>query len=191
MYGTRIELLLWTGLGLGSPLLMLYSLDKYPPLIPDPRELLFVALAVFVVTAPLIFATRKKLMPWGDKAPVIRWGTVLALPLIPIMLTIGSFLVANAVLDRSRSSEERTVIVRVNHGKGVTLRSASYPGIPIFLDITQIEHDNVERGDSVQLGVKQGALGLPWISGYALHRMPVVIPRPGTRTSAPVSPTKP
>ena len=35
LYGTRLELLFWTALVLGAPLLMLYGLAKYPPLVPN------------------------------------------------------------------------------------------------------------------------------------------------------------
>jgi hypothetical protein len=178
MYGTPLQFLLWIGLVLAPPLFVLYGMAKYPSLVPDPRELLFIAVAVFAVTAPLIFAFRKKLMPWGDKAPAIMWGSILCMPLIPIFAGQAVFLIANGALDRSPSTELRTVTVRVNHGKGVTLRSAADALTPIFLDMTQIDHDNVERGDSVRLAVKPGALGLSWISGYKLRRMPVVTPRP-------------
>jgi len=184
LYGTRLELILWTGLVLGSPLFALFGLAKYPPLVTDPKDLLFVALGLFVVAAPLIFALRKKLMPWGEKAPVIMWLTVLCLPIVPIMAGQGFFLVANGTLDRSRPAEMRTVIVRVNHGKGVTLRSAADSTTRVLFDITQTDHDNVERGDSVQLRVKPGALGLPWISAYTLRRIPAVTPALSSRTSA-------
>ena len=184
MYGTPLQFLLWIGLVLAPPLFGLYGMAKYPPLVPEPRELLFIAVSVFAVTAPLMFALRKKLMPWGEKAPAIMWGSILFMPLIPIFSGQAIFLIANGALDRSPSTEVRTVTVRVNYGKGVTLPSAADVLTPVFLDMTQTDHDNVEPGDSVRLAVKPGALGLPWISGYTLRRMPVVTPRPRSRTSA-------
>jgi hypothetical protein len=184
MYGTPLQYLLWMGLVFAPPLLGVYGMAKYPTLVPDPIELLVIAVGVFVVTAPLIFVFRKKLMPWGEKAPAIMWGSILCLPLIPIFSGQAILLIANGALDRSPYTELRTVTVRVNHGKGVTLRSAPDALTPIFLDMTQTDHDNVERGDSVLLAVKPGALGLPWISGYTLRRIPVFTPRPRSRTSA-------
>lgn len=177
MYGTRLELLFWTALALGAPLLGLYGLAKYPPLVPEPREITFIAIGVFPVAALVFLLIRKKLMPWGDKAPVIMWLTLVALPVIPVMWSVGLFVVANGQLDRSPSAEVRTVIVRVNHGKGVTLNSVAHPANRIFLDLTQTDHDNVERGDSVHLQVKPGTLGVAWISGYRLRRIPVFTPR--------------
>jgi hypothetical protein len=184
IWGTRSQLLLWMGVLFAPPLLGLYGMAKYPPLVPDPRELLLIAVAVFAVTAPLMFALRKKLMPWRDKAPAIMWGSILCMPLIPIFAGQAVFLISNGALDRSPSTELRTVTVRVNHGKGVTLRSAADALSPIFLDMTQTDHDNVEPGDSVHLAVKPGALGVPWISGYTLRRTPLVTPRPRSRTNA-------
>jgi hypothetical protein len=184
MYGTPLQFLLWMGLIFAPPLLGLYGMAKYPTLVTDPRELLFIAVAVFAVTAPLIFAFRKKLLPWGDKAPAIMWGSIVCMPLIPIFVGQAIFLIGNGAFDLSPSAALQTVTVRVNHGKGVTLRAVVDPLTPIFLDMTQTDHDNVERGDSVRLAVKPGALGLPWISGYTLRRMPVITVRPRSRTNA-------
>ena len=191
LYGTRLESLLWTGLVLGPPLFMIYGLAKYPPLVPDPRELTFLALGVFAVSALLILVVRKKLMPWGDKAPVIMWLTTLFLPILPAMGANGLFVVANAKLDRSPSAEVRTVIDRVSNRKGVTLHSVVHPANPIFFALTQNDHDNVERGDSIRLLVKPGAFGMPWISGYTLRRIPEFTPRPRTQISAPFAKPKP
>jgi hypothetical protein len=191
LYGTRFEWLLWSGLILGPPLFMLYGLAKYPPLVPDPRKLTFLALGVFAVSALLILVVQKKLMPWGDKAPVIMWLTTFSLSIIPAMGANGLFVLANAKLDRSPSAEVRTVIDRVNNRKGVTLHSVVHPADPIFFALTQNDHDNVERGDSIRLQVKPGAFGMPWISGYTLRRIPEFTPRPRTQTSAPFAKPQP
>jgi len=191
LYGTRFEAVLWTGLILGPPLFMIYALAKYPPLVPDPGELTFLALAVFAVSALLILLVRKKLMPWGDKVPVIMWLTTLFLPIIPAMGANGVFVVANAKLDRSPSAEVRTVIDRVSNRKGVTLHSVVHPADPIFYALSQKDHDNVERGDSIGLLVKPGAFGMPWISGYTLRRIPEFTTRPRRQTSEPFANSKP
>ena len=191
LYGTHFEALLWTGLVLGPALFMLYGLGKYPPLVPDPRELTFLALGVFAVSALLILVVRKKLMPWGDKVPVIMWLTTLFLPILPVMGANGLFVVANGKLDHSPSAEVRTVIDRVNNRKGVTLHSVVHPADPIFFDLTQNDHDNVERGDSIRLLVKAGTFGMPWISGYTLHRIPEFTPRPRSQTNAPFAKSTP
>jgi hypothetical protein len=185
LYGTRLELVLWMVLLFGGPLFMLYGLAKYPPLVANPRELTFVVLGVFAVAAPLTFVVRKKLMPWGHKAPVIMWLSILCLPVIPVMWCNGFFVVANARLDRSPSAEVRTVLDRVNNRKDVTLHSVADPANSIFFALTQIDHDNVERGDTVKLRVKPGVFGMRWISGYTLRRIPEFTPRPRSRTAAP------
>jgi hypothetical protein len=183
--------LLWTGLILGPPLFTLYGLAEYPPLVPDPRELTFLGLGVFAVGALLILVVRKKLMPWGDKAPVIMWLTALFLPILPAVGANGLFVVANGKFDHSSPSEVLTVIDGVHNRKRVTLHSIAHPADAIFFDLTQIDHDNVERGDSVRLQVKRGALGLPWMTGYTLHRIPEFTPRPRSRTSPPVAKSHP
>jgi hypothetical protein len=185
LYGTRLELVFWMALLFGGPLFMGYALDKYPPIIPEPRELTILAIAVFAVAATLIMTFRKNLMPWGYKAPTIMWLSILCLPLTPVMWCNGFFVVANATLDRSPSAEVRTVLDRVNNRKGVTLHSVAHPAKSIFLDLTQIDHDNVERGDTVQLVVKSGVFGMWWISGYTLRRIPMFTPKPKSRTTAP------
>lgn len=191
LYGTRFEAVLWTGLILGPPLFMMYALAKYPPLGPEPRELTFLALGVFVVSALLILVVREKLMPWGDKAPVIFWLAILSLSTIPAMGANGLFVVANAKLDRSPSAEVRTVIDRVSNRKGVTLHSVAHPADPIFYALTQNDHDNVHRGDSIRLLVKPGAFGMQWISGYTLRRIPEFTPRPRSRTREPFAGSTP
>ena len=186
LYGTRLELVFWMGLLFGGPLFMGYGLDKYPPVAPEPRELTFLAIGVFAVAAMLILMFRKNLMPWGHKAPMIMWLSVLFLPLTPVMWCNGFFAVANAAFDRSPSAEVRTVLDRVNNRKGVTLHSVARPDNSIFFGLTQIDHDNVERGDTVLLRVKPGVFGMRWISGYTLRRIPMFTPRPRSRTTAPV-----
>jgi hypothetical protein len=176
MYGTPFELLLWGGMVIGSPVLMLYGLTRYPPLVTNPTRLLFVALGVFVIAAALVIVFRRKLMPWGEKLPIVQWLGVLSLPCVPAMAGVGVFLMANSTLDHSRSAEVGTVIDRIEHGNGVTLRSTDDHVTDISFDISQADHDNVEPGDSVQLRVKAGALGLPWITGYSLRRIPTVAP---------------
>jgi hypothetical protein len=190
LYGTRFEFLLWTGLVLGPPLFMLYALAKYPPLGPYPRKLTILDLGVFSVSALLTLGVRRKLMPWGDKAPIIMWLTALILPLLPVMGANGLFVVANGKLDHSPPAEVRTVIDWVHNGKRVTLHSIARPADDIFFDLTQNDRDNVERGDSVQLHVKPGAFGLPWINGYTLHRIPEFTPKPRSRTSASAAKSK-
>jgi hypothetical protein len=191
LYGTRFGNLIWAGLILGPPLFMMYALAKYPPLVPNPRELTFLALGVFAVSALFILVVRKKLMPWGDKAPVILWLIILSLSTIPAAGANGLFVVANAKFDHSSPSEVLTVIDWVHNRKRVTLHSIAHPAEAIFFDLTQIDHDNVERGDSVRLHVKGGALGLPWITGYTLHRIPEFTPKPRSRTSPPVAKSQP
>jgi hypothetical protein len=190
LYGTRFEFVLWTGLVLGPPLFMLYALAKYPPLDPNPRKLTILALGVFTVSALLALGVRRKLMPWGNKAPIIMWLTALMIPVLPVMGANGLFVVANAKLDHSPPAEVLTVIDWVHNGKSVTLHSIARPADDIFFELTQNDHDNVERGDSVRLHVKPGAFGLPWITGYTLHRIPEFTPKPRNRTNASAAKSK-
>jgi hypothetical protein len=184
-YGTPFELTFWLVLILACPLLMLYGLSEYPPLVTDAIELLFVALGVYGIVAALMIAFRKKLMPWGEKAPGAMWFGVFGLPVPTALAGIGVFLVANATLDRSSSTDVRTVIDGIRYGKEVELRTTPFPTTRILFDISQVDHDNVEHGDSVQLHVEPGALGLPWITGYTLRRIPNAMPPGAIRSTRP------
>jgi hypothetical protein len=173
MYGSGFELAFWSVVLLGSPLLALYGLAKYQPLHTVPKSLVFVALSVFVIAGALIFAFRKKMMPWGEKAPFFMWSSIFCMPILPTMAGVGLFLVANGVLDQSHPRELQTVIVRVGRGKRVTLHATGDTAADIAINLSPTDHDNVERGDSVGLMMKSGALGLPWMAGYKVHRMPL------------------
>ena len=174
-YGTPFELTFWLVLILACPLFMLYGLAKYPPLVTDAIELLFVALEVYGIAAALIIVFRRKLMPWGERVPGAMWFVVFGLPVPAALAGIGVFLVANGALDRSRPDEVRTEIFQVRLNKEVSLRTTPFPTERILFNLKQVDHDNVEPGDSVHLEVKSGALGLPWITGYTLRRIPTII----------------
>ena len=170
MYGSGFELAFWIVVMLGSPLLALYGLARYQPLHTIPESLVFLALGVFIVAGALTFVFRKRMMPWGEKTPFFMWSAIFCVPIVPTMAAVGLFLVANGALDQSHPREVQTVVVRVGHNKRVTLRGASdTANIPI--DLSETDHANVERGDSVRLMMKSGALGLPWMAGYELHRV--------------------
>jgi hypothetical protein len=154
----------------GSPLLMLYAMDAFPTLDPNASLLLIVALPVLVLSWGLCAIYRKNLFPWGSKAPFIMWAGTLGFAVLPTMLAIGLALMANGAFDRS-SSVEHKVEVRGRRSKDHSVRVAarSFPTIRIWVQLTRNEFYHVQRGDSLRLFVRGGALGTPWIESYSLR----------------------
>ena len=168
-FGKPADLILGAVALFASPLFMLYALDKYQTLDPNPPLLFILPGAVVAVAWLLSITRRKSLMPWGEKAPTLMWAGTLAISVLPGMVAVGAVLVVNGAFDQSAPAEIRSSIIqscdRSNTIKLEVTRQASRTPVP--LKISSQECLTVDAGDSVRLSVRSGALGIAWVETHS------------------------
>jgi hypothetical protein len=169
LFGRARELAFWPVVVIGPALFMLLAMDKFPFLDENAGLLWIVPLPVLVIAWGLCIAFRKRLFPWGDKAPTLMWTGTLAVAVLPAMLALGALIFVNGALDNSAPVKYRAEVTgRSNKKHSVSVVVAAFPKLRVSLQLMREEFDNVERGDSLSLFVRSGALGVPWIEWHSL-----------------------
>lgn len=162
---------------LAGPLLALwYGLQSYPLLETWAWTFMVVGLFVGAVALPVVAHRRYHLMPWGSQQRLLMWHVVVGLSVQVSLLVVAALLIANGAFDRSIEHVLPFSVISRSCGRSechLRVRSIDAEGSKgrsgvIF--VPPLALDQFRRGDTVDVTLKQGALGHAWVLGY--HQRP-------------------
>jgi len=161
----RRKLLNRTGLFLLGAIAFVTASGRYPPLELD-RILIFIGV-LFWFTLSLAMWLERRALRHAEVEPLKR----LYYGLIPVPWLLAGLLLLNGALDRAPFSEVRSYVVGKFAMYGPVpnrrLIVKSWRDGQTFerIDVDRIDFNQFSDGDSIDIKVKYGLVGIPWIAG--------------------------
>lgn len=163
----RKRLIKRTAIFLAGSLLFPYVSQIYPPLDLD-LMLVFFGILFFVALAIAVFLDRR-----ARRHQEIEFLKRIYAGFIPLPLILAGTIVANGWLDSSKKVQyiSTTVVGRyymkgiVRGSRRLVVRTWRDPQGVERLPVDQDDFDRFKVGDSLEVAVEPGALGIPWVYG--------------------------
>jgi hypothetical protein len=168
IYGSRRERVLSTVAALIAPIVLTWGLRAYPLIDAFDRALIAVGAVAYFAGFLLVLANARRLLPWGEKAPAVKWISVIALPVLGSIGIAGAFLVANAIFDHG-PGVEHAYVVAGRRGNALILADPERPGAR-SLELRLWRRPGALRmGGTVRVTTKPGALGSRWVAAFRVE----------------------
>src|SRR5512143_865658 len=155
------------------------ALEAFPLLDAQPLTSFVIAGIVFLVTFAALAKVRRKVAPWGSRAPFLMWGGLLAFSVFAGFLGWSLVSFGNGLFDGAPPNQVRyTVVARYRDRSSYRFQvspetaSGDESNGKYWVDVTEEEWEAGRRGSTLLVDERPGFLGMPWVAGYELCRAP-------------------
>ena len=168
-FSLRRKLLNRTGIFVLGGLAFIVASGRYPAL--DLDEILIFIGVVFFLTLGLAILVERRAIRHRELEALKR----IYYGLIPVPWLLAALLLANGALDSARPHVERARVVGKFSMPGpvatrrLVVRSWRESGKLERVPVDRVDFDRTFAGDTVDVNIKDGLVGIPWVTGVSRH----------------------